>query len=346
MASLGHSPLSVMLSEIGRLVEDPSTALKTTTKEALNRAYDGVVAQYEWPQLALTDETGLRKRDDTPKTLVSGEAEFPLPVDAAQIRGLFYQDGSGEQIEVVSLPSMYQMLAGDTTRTGRPLVAAIIGTTPQHRRLAASGNLTAICPDSDENDGLLSPVIEYQVAAGMSGQQTRLPLIGVFSVGVTIMPAAAAGYPISKVHLPDAWQGGFRVTDSSGNVLVDIRAVVEPQLATASPTPRTYANTLLRAMPTADADYGLTVACQRRPQALDADGDVPEIPVSTYLVEKVAAEILRQKGEMDKAQFHEAEAATYLARLIRQASPGAQSPQPNRPNFALATGFPTFRHWH
>lgn len=336
--SLGYSPRGEMVAEIGRLIEDTSTARKVSINDALARAYDGLLAQYKWPQLTILDETGLRKRDASYKTLLAGEPEFPMPIDAGQIVSLLYQDILADPIEIVAVPRLLQLLAGDITLQRRPFCAAVIGTTPQYRRLAAAGVLTVTCPDTDANDHVLGVTVEYAQAAGMSGQKARIIVSGAFASGVSITPAAAAGYPISKLHIPVAWKGGLQIADALGTVIVDIRSTIEPQATTASPSARTYANTLFRAGPTPDADYGLTIVAQRRPHALDHDSDVPEMPVSTYLVEKVAAEMLRQMGDRAASGDHEAEARIYLAQLIHQAAPVAQIVPPMRGNFLSATG--------
>jgi hypothetical protein len=338
-SSLGVTTFSETVSEIGELVHDTSTARKTPIKQAINRAYDAIAARFDWPQLIFVDESGQRRLSGTAvSTFEDGEAEVPLPYNATDIRSLRlqYQDSTRAPIEVIPAQELYDKIGSKITTTGRPRKAAIIGTTAQFKRLTAD-DTPVVSSEVSGNDGVASVRIEYTKANAVFAEPSVTTLTGNFSAGVAFPNAVLAGYPIRSVTLPSGWKGAFFIKDSSANNITVIRSVQQPSNQ-ANNEVRVASNMLLRLDRVPDTDYACTVIFMRRPRKLVDDNDVPEIPVSTYLVEKVAAEILRQQNKKAIAAHHESEAAAFVGSVMRQHHRGPMVATPMRGSFTSQSG--------
>lgn len=338
MSSFGAARLDDMVSQIQRIVQDTSTARTTDIKNALNRAYDAVSAQMEWPQLVAAEESGLRSENDTLATFESGDAFCPLPQPAVTLRKLILQDVSAEPIEVIPAGRLFELAGSGLNDTGRPRFVAVVGTTAQSRPLAATGAVNAYAETNSSNDNVYSIVVEYRTANASAGMEHTEVVSGAFSTGVTLSANVVAGYSISKVSLPVGWRGNLVMRDGSGNTLMSIKNLLLPGGTTAATQHQTIARTLLRVWPVPDMDYAATIVYQRKPVKLTLDGDTPEIPVSSYLVEKVASDLLFQENKAQLAMAHDAKAGQILSSLMRQSSLGPVVAVPRHPGFLSATG--------
>ena len=338
MTGFGTAPLALMVSEVQRIVQDTSTARQTDIKKSLNRLYDQVGAQFEWPQLIAADETGLRKLNATPKTFVAEDAFVPMPHSAVTVKSVHFQDIGTEPLEIVPAGRLYEIAGSNPTQTGRPRYLAKVGVTAQFVALESDDSVTLIDETSASNDNVNSVTVEYQRAGGVSLVEQTEVVTGAFSAGVQLSSTVQSGYSISKVHLPIGWAGNLAIYDSTDVLLVNIHALVAPGGTTLAGQTRTVATTLMRAWPVPDADYAATIVYQRKPIALTLDSDTPEIPVSSYLIEKVASDLLMQENKGQLAVMHEQRANAMLASLMRQSSLGPVVAVPFRGGLLGMTG--------
>ena len=338
MTGFGTAPLALMVSEVQRIVQDTSTARQTDIKKSLNRLYDQVGVQMEWPQLIAADETGLRKLNATPKTFVGEDAYVPMPHAAATVRGVHLQDVSHPPIEIIPAGRLYEIAGANLNMVGRPRYLAKVGVTAQFVALDEDDSVTLINETSASNDNVYSVTIEYQRAGGVSLVEQTEVVTGAFSAGVQLSSTVQSGYSISKVHLPIGWAGNLAIYDSSDVLLVNIHAILAPGGTTMAGQTRTVATTLMRAWPIPDADYAATIVYQRKPYALTLDSDTPEIPVSSYLIEKVASDLLMQENKGQLAVMHEQRANAMLAAFMRGSSLGPVVAVPYRGGIMGMTG--------
>jgi hypothetical protein len=336
--TLGWQTLSEMVAEVGTLVHDTTTARQTPIKSVINRAYDAMVGRFDWPQFLVVDETGLRVAGETSiKTFESGNAEAPLPfgLDGVSEFWLQYQDAT-DILPIVTPKELYERAGSGLNTPGRPRFASVVGSTAQTARLAADGLLTAKS-DSASNDNVLMPRVLYIPASSSFRAVVTESLSGAYATGVSLGSSSLAGYTVQQVILPTSWKGNFTLEDGSGNMVCRIDAMVVPVSAGSSPA-RVVGNALLRLWPVPEKDYAMTLIYRRRPRPLVNDDDAPEIPVATYLVEKAAAEILRQMGKPELASTHEYEARDYMRAMMRRHAPRPAAAKPYRGSFLGASG--------
>lgn len=346
MVGFGMSPLSAMVTEVQRILQDTSLARVTDIKAAINRALDTVSAQMEWPQLVFADETGLRKLNADITTFIAEDPYVPMPHEAATIRSIIFQEVGCDPIKIVPAAELYSIAGSSIAQTGRPRYAAKVGVTAQFIALDDDDSVTLIDETSASNDNVNAVTVEYQRAGGVTQVGQTEVVTGAFSAGVQLSGTVKAGYSINKVHLPVGWVGNLAIYDSGDVLIVHIHNILAPGGTTLAGQTQTIATSLFRVWPTPDADYPATIVYQRKPSALTLDSDTPEIPVSSYLVEKVAGDLLLQENKMQMGMIHDGKAERMLAAMMRQSSLGPVVAVPMGGGFLGATGVhPTRGGW-
>jgi len=325
-SNLGWQTFADIVAEVGVLVHDTNVARQPVIKAIINRAYDSIASEFDWPQFVEVDETGTRRisTSATAATFEAGQAEAPLPYSLAAISSfeLQYQDTSAPRIPIVDPATLYEAAGSALTTAGRPRMAALIGQTAQTDRLPASDTLV-VKATQPTNDNMLTLRVRYLATSGSYKESFSESLTGSFSTGVSLYAPSIAGWSVQQVVIPATWEGNVRVEDTSGNAVVFISSPYRPPSA-GSPVDRAVSSPLLRLWPVPDIDYAVTVTYRRRPHRLVNDDDAPEIPVASYLVEKAAAEILRQQNKPDLGAQHEIEGMRFLRALHRRHLPRPQ----------------------
>jgi len=338
MTSLGYASFTDILTEVGNFALDTSATRKTVIKAAVNRKLAFAAQQFAWPQLLIADATGLRKGNDTAlATFESGESEFPLPFTAGRLHAMHFQVDHTGFIEVVSAAELFERAGSQLNTTGRPAYVAQVGTTAQIRRLATSGTVR-VNSDVATNDNTQTVRVYFRRGSSLTGERTFEDVAGAFSTNVAISSSVAAGYPIEMVSLPSAWAGTCKILAADDTELVVIPPAEWPTTAS-NASSQIISHPLCRCWRVPDADYKMTVIYKREPVRLVEDGDVPEIPVASYLIEAGIAEVLRQRGKSTEARLHDAEAGAQLRAAIAQNSNTRRAQiTPARGNVVASTG--------
>lgn len=335
----GYTTFASMISEVGRIVGDSGTGRQTPIKDALRRHYDAIAAAVEWPQLVAFDDSGIRTLGNTSvSSIEAGEVEVPAPFDAGKVRSMQLQGVDGGLLEIIQPGMMAEIAGSQLTTSRRPCYAAQIGVTAQTLRLESSGSLTAWAPDSGQNDNNQTVRMEYRTADAPLGHESLVQINGAFSAGVAVSGQAAAGYPISKVTLPVGWAGSFEIRDDDDNAIVHIHSDMQPATSTVLSQRRTSCRPLYRVWPVPDTSYGITWTWWRHPRRLQDDLDTPEMPVSSYLIEAAAADILAHMDKLQASQQHQSKADAFVRMLMRQNNRGPIQVIPRGGNFVSATG--------
>ena len=336
---IGYVTLDTMIHEVGRIVGDTGAGRQVPIKEALRRHYDTISAAIEWPQLVAFDESGLRTLGDTTvASLEESEPEAPAPFDAGKIRSIMLQGIDVPAIEVIQPGHLAELAGSQLNTVRRPMYAAQIGVTAQTLRLPNSSSLTAWSPDTAQNDNSKNVRVEYRTSDAPLGHESLVQITGIFSAGVAIAGTAAAGYSISKVTLPVGWAGSFEIRDEDDTVVVHIASDVQPATSTLLSQRKTRCRPLYRFWPVPDQDYGITWTWWRSPRRLIDDLDTPEMPVSAYLIEAAAADILSHMDKAQASQQHQNKADAFVRMLLRQNNRGPIQVMPMGGNFISATG--------
>jgi hypothetical protein len=340
MKALSHQPFTSMIAEVGRLVNDTSAGRQTAIKEALNSKLDIAGSFHDWPDMVRADTNGFRTWDDTTlKTLVSGEAEAPMPYAADEVVGLMYQEGEVNRgIKLVTNQSFFQQAGSSLTTEGRPKIATRIGRTAQHKRCSAVSPMEAT--SNSTNAGLVARVY-YDNTLG-AADHTKWE--DVSSADIKNSPAVLSasgrpGWPIEMVSLPAAWESQFRVTATNGGgIILNIEGTEKPA-TNANDEAQIVSRALWQFWPVPDTDYSLTVLYKLRPRRLYEDEDVPEIPVSSFMVYAAASDIAATMGKSRESALWREMAREALNAAITDATPDEVAlAEPLCPGFDSGTG--------
>lgn len=301
--------LGEMADEVGDLVEDDSAGRRSSIKAALARIYDSAMAEFEYGSLERVDDTGLRSgapANSGVKTLETGEAEFPLPFHVGRLKSLHHQSLVAPRTMIaVDVQELYDRAGNELNTTGTPCYYAEVGRTAQWQRLSADAALTVSCPVTTNNSNKTVRVMFRQQSSYTSETQFQ-DVTGTFSAGVSLANGVTfeSGWPIESVYLPVGWVGNFQVTGNS-QTLVDIGPNVLPASSNTEMS-KPYNRKLIRVWPVPSTDYSLTITWKHMPRRLVQEGDLIEAPISVYLIEAAAAEILTIMGLVQKAAIHAA----------------------------------------
>lgn len=302
-----------MQTEVGRVVQDTSTIRKASIKDALNRALGIASEMFEWPQLLKADESGVRYLSDTTlTTFMSGDPYAVAPFGCGRIKALVPQVTTWGNIEIISSDALYQRVGSQLNIVGKPMLAAITGRTVQFIPIDTQGVCSVLCT-SDANDNILTLRFYFRSSAMQPGDATWVDVSGAFSTAA-VLPTndtVAAGYSLEAIGVPVGWAGSIILQDRN-NITVGVVAMTEQPDTSVNGTIITLSRPLMRLWPIPDADYAATWIWWRVPLRLTEDSDIPEIPVSAFLVAKASAEIFSQMGKQAPAQLWEGRAATYL----------------------------------
>lgn len=327
---LGYDNLAAIRAQIQRFCYDTGTNSTATLNHAVNDELQTVAARHQWPQLIRVDKSGLRTPSDSNlKTIEAADEFVPLPFTTGRLLSLHHQNSVSGRTELDAKdPEEFSEIAGNrTTQTGVPQIYRYVGQTAQVRRHAA-GSLTLFCTTSG-NDNVREVVVRLRHSTGsMLDTVAKIVVTGTFSSGVSLGVTVGAGYDIESVEIPSGWVGNLRIADSAGTNVVHWMHYEVP--VTATTTDRDYlSRQLIEVWPIPSADYPLTVHWQRDPRPLRADEDVPEIPVSGFLTETVAAVLLEQAGRHQDASVRRGRAEHKLEAfrgLHRQDAPRVARP--------------------
>lgn len=324
MVNLGIQQFSDMVTEAGRLVDNTSTALKTSIKSWINTALSVAEVANDWDELLRTDESGLRDRADTAiKTFEASEAWAPMPWNAREITALFFQDSSVDPPDIVTQDELYRRAGSSLNTESRPRFAAMVGTTAQYKKLPASEVLKFKCPTST-NANLVAR-IHYILGAGHVGNEQWQDLSAADWTTATSMSAAAVlGWPITKIALPSTWADTFNGYRNDGTTeIISIERAEAPLTAT-NGTQAIASRPLMRLWPVPEQDYAMTIGFRIFHPKLVEDADTPMIPVSQFLVSKAAAQAARQLGDHKRASSLDTEARLALNAISRKSKPAAR----------------------
>jgi hypothetical protein len=337
---LGYDPLATIRSQIQRYLFDSGTTTTATLNRSVNDEYQALVARHQWPQLLRVDKSGLRAPSDSNlKTIEAADEFVPMPFTSGRLLSLSHQTAvSGRTMLEAKDPQAFSEIVGNRiNQSGVPAIYRYVGQTAQVRK-AAAGTPTLTCTVSG-NDNVREVMVRLRSsAAAQLDTQSKVVVSGVFSAGVSLGLAIGAGYDIEAVSVPSGWVGNLRITDSAGTLIVNWNHYEVPTTATTTDK-EVISRQLVEVWPIPVSDYPLTVHWYRDPRALTADEDVPEIPVSGYLIDAVAANLLEQAGRHKDAQARRYSAEKTLRALTGQHKQDA--PRVARPyggNLLGATG--------
>ena len=338
MTSLGVANFKQMQDEVlGMLQKESSTATRTTVKSAMNRVYDEVVHAHEWPELQRVDYTGLRVAGGSLTTLVSGDPHIVAPWNAERITGLQAFDTCSRRLDIVERDEFFAYVGSGEERTGTPEVVTQVGVTAQFRTISTVGTMTLKCSVSG-NDNISTVRVYYTPSDAHLGRPRWMDVSGAFSSGVALGINPAAGYSIERVSVPAGWVGVLTIEDASNVAYVELDPVEVPG-TTSNDNYQVYSRPLFRVAPIPDANYKAAWSWKHLPDRLTENEDVPEIPVSTYLVEMTVAKMLMEDRKWQVSSFHRGEAEAFLRRLTSGQQRSLRVVRPVGGNVANLNGF-------
>jgi hypothetical protein len=291
--NLTTSSLAQMVDEVGGITKHTETSAESKIVAALNRALV-VAAALDWTELEQSDETGLRSFADSDiKTLESGDSYYPGPLQVDRVLSIVPQAASDAgSLEIITAADLQDRVRGLLTTTGLPRYAAYVGQTIQHR--AFTGPAAATVTNSIATmDNAKVLRMDYEKGAGYVGGRSWEDVDGTFSTGVALNATVQGPYGLRRLSVPAGWAGHITVAVASVTVAA-VNTLEEPSTNT-NDAHQVIARPLYRLWPVPDQDYACTVTWQRQPLRLTEDEDVPEVPVSPYLVLAAAADIFRNE---------------------------------------------------
>jgi len=310
----GYLPLSAILANMAayfRMSVDTQPGWKANAISAVNRALEEAAELRDWPELMRNSELQLRVQGDTTSdTLQSGEAYFVAPWACRRIDAMTMMAPAKYVMNEVSSETLLNLMTtGTDSASGQPKHFAHWGWTAQHAALAAEGALTVLSDSTlNGSDGSNKRVVvTYRQAGHHLGESRQVNVEGDFDTGVALPTAAVAGWPIESVQLPSGWAGSLTIQDASANVIVDVPKKLLPESA-ASSGHATYRRRLYRMERSSDVDRGGNLRWLGYPRRLSSGSDVPDIPVSNYLIEKATATMYAVRGNVVASRSHEANA--------------------------------------
>lgn len=310
MGALGFMAVRDMVAEVQGLVQQTSLTHRNKVIAALNRAYDEIVADYDWPQLERTADF----------SLAAGSLYFPLPWEATETVSIALNSPTAVILTEESMKKLLLRAGPEVITRSVPLYYARAGMTAQKLIISTSQTLTAKSSDAGNDAPVVrSARIRYRENGAEEGRFVYADVQGDFTTGVDLPSDPAAGWSIETVALPAGWVGDFRIEDASANVYVDVDNT-ERLDTTANAHYQTWSRPYVRIWPVPDATYTGFVSWQMRPPALLADDDKPLIPVSSAIVDRAVARMLRMDRRPDEAPGFERTAEAALAR-VRGAEP-------------------------
>ena len=323
MASLGLQQLSDMVTQVGNALGDTSTGTQAQIKDMLNRALDHAASLYDWPQLRQHDESGLRNFGDSNlKTLESAEAHAPLPIDTTWVRAIVHQDIDQGQLEQRSPEDLYHLFGSRKDNQGVPELFAVVGHTAQY---AAIGTAGAVTISSNQTNANAVVRVHYRKSGRFIGQSNWEDLTTAdWTAGVATNATLATGWEVEKISLPSTWVGSCTAVDNGAKSIIGIQAIEEPP-ATSNSTYQIISMPLIRVFPVPSKDYACTVIWTRQPLRMTEDEDLPEVPVSEYLVAKAAAYMLEACNRLGEAQQQHVVAGQLLQSKFHQNHTGQKS---------------------
>lgn len=336
----GYDRLSVMVDHVLDYCYQQSAAKEARAKERVNRDYQAIAADYDWPQLLRADESGLRDPSDSNlKTFEAGDAEAPLPHNLGRLKSIQLQTSSfgGGQLEGLDMQDFYDRVSDNLTEAGTPRFYTMIGMTAQTRRIAVAATPTAHSSVTNNNNLKVAHIKFRKALAVRVDQTSKLDLSGTFSTGVSLGYQLPTGYPIERVSLDSGWLGTFRINDGTVDI-VSIQHTEEPPTST-SALVDVISHPLIRVWPVPNVDYAATLMWVRNPLPLTEDEDTPDIPVSNYLVESCIGWMLSQEGRHKDAAPHIASAeALYRSLVKKNRQDASRRMTPRGRNFLGMTG--------
>ena len=343
--ALDYRRFADLVSEVQDIVSDDSTTTTRMIKDALNRRYAEISRDAEFNELLATEETGLRRTSTgTVAAFVSGDPFFPLPWNCTRVKSLHFQaDTFDNKIDLVDATELFTRAGSQLLTTGLPCYASIVGETAQYQQVSAA-ELVTVATTTTANDNSQTLRVNYQRSFNYPGVYNWQDLTGLFSAGVALQEQVATGYPIKEICIPEGWVGGLTATGvTSATEIVAIRNLELPA-TNVNETYQVAKRLLYRLWPVPDQDYLVTTVYWQRPNRLTEDGDTPLIPVSGWLVEMAAGDILRSQEKAGLAREHSA-AAAQLVRAVLASDKQAQRTVivPYMGNFVTGNGYGSWR---
>lgn len=303
-----YQTLSEMTAEVGRFIGDTGTTNATKIKDTLNKWYSYVSKQWVWPTLIILDESNI--------TTTSGEKRLYLPKRIDRVYFIYTPD--------LENSAVFRVADQFFEREG-----TLAGNQGAFTTFADAGELGRKA-DFSSTAEILS------VSSSSSSDTTQTVVLrGLVSGEEAFEEVTLSG--TTPVDSTNTYQDLFSAScDGSNAGVVSVAGKTSgTTYAALAPRERTARYRVLRLSSIPDSTDTLKVFARKRINRLSYDNDVPEIPVSQYLVEKAISEhFARQRKWAEAASYHMQISEAILRGLTRDLS--------HEPAIIQAT--PTMRH--
>lgn len=262
----------------------------TLARNTLNRAYENVAAQERWPQLIRASEQVV--------TYTAGGKFLYLPKSFEGTPLFIYPDNEPGTIAAIGLERAFHEYNVSANTSSEAQNWAEAGVQGKKTDWHSAAELLTITPGSGETAN--GTYFVHGISGGEEIQETVTT--------VTTTPADTSNSYTDLIAVS---------SDGSHTKTVTITGKTSSrEYATLAPNERTAKYRVLRLFRIPPNATQLTMYYKKTVRPLLNDNAVPEIPVSTYLVEKTIADLLRRDRRNDEAQDWEGQSNATLRRVI------------------------------
>lgn len=264
---MDYLPFKEIYTQIEQYVQDTGSYRQTRIQDSINREYENVANRYDWPQLKRYIQSGLSQ--------VSGSAFLVMPKDFKFLIALG-QSTTGIQSDISGWRRLISGTVGKLTTTGPFEEVAEVGEYAQLTQIVAAEKLRFV--SSSASDTTQSIRVRGLVSA--NEREETVALNGLTTVDSALTYDAGLSV-LSIAGSTRDRQGVITVTGvTSGTTYLQI-----------APYEFTARHRAFRVYPQPTTAINVVVAYSKRIAWMLNDGDVPEIPVSQYLIKRVTGDI-------------------------------------------------------
>lgn len=274
--SLLNRTYEELYTQIGSYIQDTSSARQQQIKDAINREYAKVVEEIGWPQLMRARTFTLANTDVL--YLSKDIGSILLIVDTTDDRVL---DGT----DIVDL---YYRYASSVGVSGAPIKYSFDGEYGQKASFASAETIRFVSSSAADTT-------QQFVVWGISGGEQKYETITLN--GTTLVTSTNSYTEINRISTGDTSRVGVvTVTGSSSST----------EYATIARNENTARYKRYKIL--GNSTNSILLFHKKIPEKLVNAYDIPEIPISMYLFEKVTAEMFQLQRKWAPASFHKAEA--------------------------------------
>lgn len=287
-----YRTFSDMVTVIGRMVGNEGATKQNLIKDNLNRWYDFYASMFRWPSLLIAEESSI--------SAVSGQDIIYLPKFFERV--YFIKPHRLDHVPPqLTIDGFFKRFGDHDTTTGIITDYARIGEFARKVPFHSSAEKLTLVSDNASDTSTV--VVKGKSSGGSTGLSEEVTLSGTSSVETTNTYS-----DIFSISSDGQNSGVITITGSSSSL----------EYAEISPTERTvrYVGLRLRFVP--NKAETISVFGKRKVNLLNFDNDVPEIPVSSALVEIGISEFFaHQRKWQEAAAYHRGNAQVMIDQLTK-----------------------------